>query len=422
MKKDNIVLPNLKGIHLLFVGPYPPPFGGIASHLKTLIPDLIKADAEAIAVVSFGKKNITERINGITLYRFNIKFNIWRVFSLQNFSLIVTVVKEFRGRGLSQYFIFREVIKALIINTVATKHKSNVVSNYMASSSLELLPLNKYWSGNMGILLTVLGEIFEEPEFMMKHQDIINQLLLIPDYVLSSSCHCASSFHRIGNKRLIEPVYYGVELDDVIDKEKGNSFRESHGIQQESLLVFFMGRMVKDMGLNVVLDTAEALLDSEPKVHLLIAGATGNLSSRAHGLVKQYPERVIVFENISFQLKHELYSAADILVAPSFNQRACMGVSIKEAMAACLPVVAGAGGGIPEAVEDGVTGLLVPVSASGSIDGAKYLEAVRKLVGDSELRVRFGNAGRQRAENIFSVNITNHRIAEMIRTSVKVDL
>jgi len=421
MKKDNTVITNLKGVRVLFVGPYPPPFGGISQHIDTLLPDLVKADADDIAVVTFGRKNTIERINGITVYRFNIKYNIWRIFSLLKFPLIAIVIKEFRGQGLSQYFIIREVIKALIVDTVVTKHKSNVLSNYMATASLELLPLNKYWSGSKGILLTVYGEIFEDP-FTIKHKNIINKLLLIPDYVLSSSCHCANSFKRIGNKRQIEPVFIGVELDDFIDKEKANRFRESHGIQRDKLLVFFMGRMNQDMGLDIVLDTAEALLDSEVKVHLLIAGATGLLSSRAHDLAKQYPERVIVLENISSQQKREFYAAADILVAPSFNERACMGVSIKEAMAASLPVVAGAGGGIPEAVEDGVTGLLVPVSTSGSIDGAKYLVALRKLVIDSELRERFGNAGRKRAENIFSHNITNHRYAEMIRTSVKLKL
>ena len=92
----------------------------------------------------------------------------------------------------------------------------------------------------------------------------------------------------------------------------------------------------------------------------------------------------------------------------------CMGVSIKEGMAARLPVVAGAGGGIPEAVVDGETGLLVPVGAYGSIDGEKYVEAVRKLVSDPELRALYGKAGRLRAEDIFSVEATNYRIAEIM--------
>lgn len=86
-------------------------------------------------------------------------------------------------------------------------------------------------------------------------------------------------------------------------------------------------------------------------------------------------------------------------------------------MTARLPVVGGAGGGIPEAVVDGETDFLVPLGASGSVDGKKYLEALRKLVSDPELRARYGKAGRQRAEDIFSFEATNYRIAEIMQAA-----
>ena len=250
-------------------------------------------------------------------------------------------------------------------------------------------------------------------------RELIIQLLLIPDSVLASSCYCANSLQQIGNERTIEPVFYGVELEGVTSQAMRDDFRKNNGIQESDVLVFFMGRMVKDMGLDVVLDTAEALFSREPAARLLIAGATGDLSPSAHSLAKQYPQKVFTLENVSFQKKRELYSAGDILVAPSFNQRACMGVSIKEAMAARLPIVAGAGGGIPEAVVDGETGFLVSVGPSGSVDGEKYMDAVCQLVRDSELRERFGHAGRQRAVDIFSVQATNHRIAEIIQAAAR---
>jgi hypothetical protein len=57
MNTDNQTFPSLKGLRLLFLATYPPPFGGIASHLKTLMPALIKGGAADIAVVGFGAKN-----------------------------------------------------------------------------------------------------------------------------------------------------------------------------------------------------------------------------------------------------------------------------------------------------------------------------------------------------------------------------
>jgi glycosyltransferase involved in cell wall biosynthesis len=73
-------------------------------------------------------------------------------------------------------------------------------------------------------------------------------------------------------------------------------------------------------------------------------------------------------------------------------------ISILEAMAAGLPVVASGVGGVPELVEDGVTGLIVPARHPAAL-----AEALRRLLTDGELRARLGAAGRRRAEESFSL-------------------
>ncbi len=67
-------------------------------------------------------------------------------------------------------------------------------------------------------------------------------------------------------------------------------------------------------------------------------------------------------------------------------------------MAAGLPVVASAVGGIPEAVADGETGLLVPPNDPEALAGA-----LGRLLADPELRRRLGAAGRRRAEALYDV-------------------
>jgi glycosyltransferase involved in cell wall biosynthesis len=75
-----------------------------------------------------------------------------------------------------------------------------------------------------------------------------------------------------------------------------------------------------------------------------------------------------------------------------------MPMSVVEAMAVGLPVVASAVGGIPELVQDGVTGVLVPAG-----DEAALSEALTRLLGDPRLRRRLGAAGRERAVERFDV-------------------
>ena len=92
----------------------------------------------------------------------------------------------------------------------------------------------------------------------------------------------------------------------------------------------------------------------------------------------------------------EQLAGADVFVLSSRSEGLPM--SILEAMAAGLPVVATRVGGIPELVDDGRTGLLV---GAGDVDA--LAEALQRLVDDPELRRTLGAAGRERAEAAFDL-------------------
>jgi glycosyltransferase involved in cell wall biosynthesis len=76
-----------------------------------------------------------------------------------------------------------------------------------------------------------------------------------------------------------------------------------------------------------------------------------------------------------------------------------LGSAILEAMACGKPVVGTRTGGIPEAVVDGTTGLLVPPR-----DDAALASAIRRLLADRDRREQYGRAGRARAEASFSAD------------------
>jgi glycosyltransferase involved in cell wall biosynthesis len=92
----------------------------------------------------------------------------------------------------------------------------------------------------------------------------------------------------------------------------------------------------------------------------------------------------------------ELLARSDVFVLSSRSEG--FPVSILEAMAAGLPVVATDVGGIAEAVEDGETGLLVPAA-----DPEALARALERLLSDADLRRRLGAAGRARALRLFDV-------------------
>ncbi|MCL9683556.1 glycosyltransferase family 4 protein [Legionella maioricensis] len=401
-------------LRVLLVGGYPPPFGGIATHLASLVPGLKERGAEDVAVITFSNVDEVEKISGATVYRHNIKRHLFRLLNPLNWRLISRVIRDMMPAGVGARSLIGESLKAILVHRVAERHNSQVVNFYESNAHFEMVPLAHHWRRKRGIALTIFGEMYSSPEFMKSRQALVKKSMDLPAVVWASSDHCARSFKTMGIDRSVKTVYLGVDLANEDHSALRDKFRAEHKIKQDDVVILFMGRFVKDMGLDVLLQIMPELLNDAPHIKLILAGATGDLSTDASELMKRFPDQITIFQNFPFSIQQSLYSAADIVVAPSFCQRACMGLSIKEAMAAKLPVVATLSGGIPEAVVHNETGFLVPLDPkTQAADTSQFKEYLSALINNKELRLQMGMAGRKRAEVIFSVETTMNQIADI---------
>lgn len=196
--------------------------------------------------------------------------------------------------------------------------------------------------------------------------------------------------------------HYGSEcvvLNNGVDTEKfrpngpRRNLHAEFSIPGSAPLLISVGRLIGWKGCQVVIEVLTRL----PDVHYAMAGG-GPERERLEKLALEMK----VLDRIHFlgEVPHEnlpsLLRGADIFVQPSIGEEA-FGISVAEAMACEMPVLASNAWGLREVVVDQETGILVE---PGNIDA--WAKAIRCLVEDRSLAIAMGAAGRRRAVNRFT--------------------
>ncbi len=187
--------------------------------------------------------------------------------------------------------------------------------------------------------------------------------------------------------------------------ERGESVLAELGVDPSRPMVAFVGRITRQKGVPHLIAAAHRF-DPEIQV-VLCAGApdTPEIAAEVSSAVQELAGRrsgvFWVQEFLPIGKIREILSAATAFVCPSVYEP--LGIVNLEAMACGTAVVASDVGGIPEVVDDGVTGTLVHYESTDQVGfEAGLAEAVNALVGDLEKARRFGAAGRQRCIDEFS--------------------
>lgn len=417
--QENIDKKLIRGLNILLIGPYPPPFGGIASHLVTLIPGLQQRGVGNIAVIKFESTDNLKKIDNVNIYSFRVKSYFWRLINPVNWKFLFVAFFSLPVSKLGLRLVLTEATKSYLIGEVARIHKSTVLSYYQVDHSISILICSKIWKKSKAFVLTVFGEVYDEISFFKKANGIISKILDSAQTLVSSSCHCARGYKKFLKNREVEAVYYGVDLDRFKSSNSASQFRSEMKLSENDILLFFMGRFSSLMGLDRLLEIMPEIFDEYSNTYFLIAGANGPLSNDVTEFQNKYSNRVKVLTEVPFSLQPALYGAADIILTPSRDQHACMGMSIKEAMASSKVVIGSNAGGIPEAILPNETGLLVPLDASMNVNTIELKNAIVALIGDPSVRISMGEKARKRAEEMFSMDITIDRMMNIFYSAYK---
>jgi glycosyltransferase involved in cell wall biosynthesis len=204
-------------------------------------------------------------------------------------------------------------------------------------------------------------------------------------------------------------VSNGVEVY-AADLRRGVDFRERYGISSNDVVITQVCWMVKEKGVDIMLRAAGMILRKHYGVHFLLVGEGPELTKYRELTIELGIESNVTFTGLlNNPTGTGVFEASDVYCQPSVWQEACP-LAVLEAMSVKLAVIASDTGGLPEIVQHGKSGILVPVGNSKEI-----CAALEKLLGNADLRRSMGEEG-------YQLILKEHRIEETARKYVDVFL
>jgi glycosyltransferase involved in cell wall biosynthesis len=213
------------------------------------------------------------------------------------------------------------------------------------------------------------------------------------DHWLSTSRYNAAQVEaRYG--RAVQVVHNGVDVEAFKPGERSATQRRQLGLPAGARVLVSVGRLVGWKGLRVIV---EALRELPPDVHYLVVGeGPDEARLREQAAQAGLTGRVHFAGRVAHDRLREVLLEADLLVQPSIGEES-FGITLVEAMACELPVLASKQGGMLEIVVPDVTGELLP---PGEV--VIWRNAIAQLLQQPERLRSLGAAGRARVQSDFT--------------------
>jgi glycosyltransferase involved in cell wall biosynthesis len=195
-------------------------------------------------------------------------------------------------------------------------------------------------------------------------------------------------------------------------QEQVQQVRHSLGLQNKAVILA-VGRLSYEKGFADLLNAVAVLSNTKgvPDFRLVLVGDGPERERLARLASRLGIEAKLTMAGFQRDTK-PYYSLAILLAVPSHTEGSPN--VVLEGMAAGLPIAATAVGGVPEILQEGVTGLMVPPRNPDAM-----ADAIRRLLTDPEMRLRLGAAARQRAESNFTPDAYKRSLVEFYQKTIE---
>lgn len=287
-------------------------------------------------------------------------------------------------RGVLGYFTMAPAVRKLL-----NEIKPDIVNAHYASGYGTTARIVGYhpW------LLSIWGsDVYEFPYKSPLHKWLLKRNLASADAIASTS-HCMAGQARsiLPSLQKIHVTPFGIDMNSFKPGKVGTLFGSG------CLVVGTVKALKEIYGIKYLIEAFSLVVKKYPDLHLrLLIVGEGELDSILKEQVKSLglTGLVIFTGKVNHQDVPQYQNMLDISVSVSNSES--FGVAVIEASACEKPVIVSNVGGLPEVVEDGVTGLVVPPR-----NPAAVADAIETLILDKELRSRMGELGRIRVSKLY---------------------
>lgn len=179
----------------------------------------------------------------------------------------------------------------------------------------------------------------------------------------------------------------------IMDVDRSPKLNEGNKVVR----LFFLSNLMESKGVYLLLEACRQLKQKKLAFQCTFVGGTGDINREQFEsrLMEMNLTDTVQYVGEKFgKEKAGIFSSTDIFVHPTLSD--CFPLVLLEAMQYSLPVVSTIEGGIPDIVDDGLTGFLVPKN-----DTEKLVERLELLIENPDMRLRMGTAAREKFEREF---------------------
>jgi glycosyltransferase involved in cell wall biosynthesis len=239
----------------------------------------------------------------------------------------------------------------------------------------------------------------------VEDRETLRQLTPLMDRLIVVSSAIEQKIADEGRRSVpISLIYNGVDLQRYNHQQPCCTLHEEYGIDADAPIVGVVARLEPEKGHRTLLDAWPLVLAAVPNAWLLVVGEGSERDS-----LEAQADILGISGRVVFTGRREdvpaVTAALDISVLPSYRE--AQGLSVLEAMALSRPVVASAVGGIPEMIEDGVSGLLVP-----SHDCDALAAAIVRLLTDHPLADTIARRGHDLVHERFCIELMVQAVSD----------